>query len=313
MQGTDMAADNDVTGRISQPPLELAAEPGPRVEGVLTVLRGPYQGFVFTLDAQDTIIGRAGDSTIAMPDEGLSRHHAKIRRVDSRFLIEDLSSTNGTYVDGKRLRKEVRLSDGQRILLGAHTALRFTLHDRMELDAAKLTLELAVRDPLTRLYNRRHLNHGLQAEAAYSRRHRVPLSVLLIDIDNFKRINDELGHDTGDAVIRALSETLQVTVRSEDLVARYGGEEFAIVARGIDERGAITLGERIREAVQAMRLPAPMEARTVTVSVGIAHAPHGCSNAGHTMLHAADQVLYVAKRAGRNQVKFIHVGGGADE
>lgn len=297
-----MAVDHDTTGRFRYEPEDKDASPGLRSEGVLTVLRGPCPGFVFTLDAPRTVIGRAADASIVLGDEGVSREHAEIERQGQGFVIRDLGSTNGTFVDGDVIVGQLPLKDGQRIMLGGTTALRFTLHDHIEQDAARMTQELAVRDPLTRLYNRRHLGERLDAEVAFAKRHRQPLSVLLVDVDGFKGINDSYGHDAGDDILTRLATTLQGAVRQEDLLARYGGEEFVVVARGIDREGTIALGERIRIAALEMRSDDDRFPPRITVSVGIAYADCGKASAPHKMLRMADLALYAAKSGGRNRV-----------
>src|SRR5262249_18415664 len=128
----------------------------------------------------------------------------------------------------------------------------------------------AVLDPLTGLHNRRHLDARLKSEFAFAVRHQTPLSVLLSDIDHFKKVNDTYGHPGGDAALRALAERLQKTVRTEDIVARYGGEEFCVVARGIESFGAMLLAERVRTMAEKIRVENDGKTIAFTVSVGVA-------------------------------------------
>ncbi|HEX7479434.1 MAG TPA: GGDEF domain-containing protein [Polyangiales bacterium] len=276
---------------------------GPKSEGVLTVLRGPNPGFLYTLDASEAVIGRSPEVTVSIADEALSRRHARIRRESSAFYIEDLGSTNGTFVDGERLQRPRKLEDGCRISLGGRTLLRFALHDAVEQEAARSTHELTVRDPLTRVFNRGHLEERLASETAYAARHNTALAMLLIDVDDFKQVNDSHGHAAGDAALRVLARALTAMVRKEDVLARYGGEEFAIVARGIDRAGAIAFAERVRSGVHEVSVPTERKPLRVTVSVGVAHTNGGEGCEGDRLLRAADRALYTAKRAGRNRVE----------
>ena len=182
--------------------------------------------------------------------------------------------------------------------------LHFRLHDAVELEAVRTTHALTVRDPLTGVFNRRHLEERLWAEAAFARRHRAPLSLLLLDIDHFKGINDQHGHSAGDAALVALAKTLTSLTRQEDVVARYGGEEFALVARGIDRARRWRLGERVRQSIEAQRVPIDDDSIGFTVSVGVAHSEGGDDADAQRLFESADRALYAAKDAGRNNVSL---------
>lgn len=300
--------DADNTTRIDRledgEPAPARVVPGPREEGVLTVLRGPNAGGLFTLDGPRTLIGRSSEAQVMLTDTAMSRRHAAIARTPEGYFIEDLGSANGTLLDGTRVDGRAQLHDGSRIEVGAHTLLRFALHDVLEREAARRTHDLMVRDPLTGLFNRRHLHERLHSEAAFAARHNTPLAVLLVDIDSFKQINDTHGHAVGDTVLRVLSRTLTQAVRTEDVLARYGGEEFVIVARGIEVEGARVLGDRILRSVAALRIPSGTQPVAVSVSVGIAHSILLSSLEPELLLRAADEAMYTAKRTGRNRAEL---------
>src|SRR6185295_5389692 len=131
--------------------------------------------------------------------------------------------------------------------------------------------ESSTRDGLTRVYNRKYFSERLTAEVAYSRRHRVKLSVLLLDLDDFKATNDTYGHLAGDMVLRLVSAQMQRLIRVEDLLARYGGEEFVILARTTGKTEAHRLGDRIREAISELEIPVTADRSIrVTISAGVA-------------------------------------------
>ncbi len=159
--------------------------------------------------------------------------------------------------------------------------------------------QLSVRDPLTRLLNRRGLTAQLAREAGRLRRHREVYSVLAIDADRFKAINDSLGHAAGDAVLVALAGVLRANARDIDQIARVGGEEFCVLLPYTDRDGALVAAERVRAAVQ--RQPWPGLNHPLTVSVGVAVAERG-DEAPESVLRRADAALYQAKRLGRNRV-----------
>jgi diguanylate cyclase (GGDEF)-like protein len=161
--------------------------------------------------------------------------------------------------------------------------------------------ESTVTDGLTGAYNRKHFGERLAGEVAYARRHDTPLSLLMLDIDHFKKVNDTYGHPAGDRVLRSFTDTLRHTLRAEDVLARYGGEEFVIIARGLDTEHAMHLGERIRTLVA--ETPIDVEGHTVelTVSIGVASLACEGANAADGLVAVADRRLYAAKAAGRNR------------
>lgn len=271
--------------------------------GSVTILTGHDPGAVFEIKAGNTDMGRSPDVDIPIADAGLSRRHARIVSEGGNYFIEDLGSTNGTFLNGNKVTQRLKLENGARIQVGETTVLRFALQDQLEQEAAKRMYEMTVRDPLTGLHNRRHLDERLASEFAFAIRHRTALSVFVVDVDHFKQINDTRGHPGGDEVLRALAGTLQKMVRTEDLVARFGGEEFVVIARSIDERGAAVFAERLRATVEAMRIPWQDDEIRITVSVGVAHcdAKYQYTTA-EAMLAASDGALYRAKNAGRNRV-----------
>ncbi len=277
---------------------------GPRTEAALTVLRGDNPGALYMLDREEHVIGRDLDASIALTDGNLSRQHARISRAEGAFMIEDLGSTNGTFVDGARVQGRQMLEDGCRIYLGTQVVLHFRLHDEVELEAVREAYALTVRDALTGVFNRRHLQERLWSESAFARRHHTALSLILLDIDHFKRINDEHGHSIGDAALRSLAKALTELTRQEDVLARHGGEEFALIARGIDRANTLLLAERMRSAIQALRLPVGEVEIAFTVSIGIAHSENGEDAQPQQMFEAADRALYAAKDAGRNVVSL---------
>jgi diguanylate cyclase (GGDEF)-like protein len=288
-------------------PSLLPKPPTEKNRGLLTLLTGPLQGTIIKLDDGELTLGRGKQAGALIPDQGLSRIHARVfrrqRHTTIDFYIEDCGSTNGTFVGGTRISQPTALVDGVRIGLGRRTALRFSLQDDLEEQALIRVHESALRDRLTGAYNRGVFDDRLHSEFAYSRRRNTPLALVLFDIDHFKRLNDTHGHQAGDAVLRGLAEVVQATVRSEDVFARYGGEEFAVIARGISQRSAHVLAERIRMAIEDHSTSFKGLAIRTTVSVGLIHVPNASQVPNPAALIAsADAALYEAKHQGRNRV-----------
>ena len=171
---------------------------------------------------------------------------------------------------------------------------------------ADLLASLAMIDGLTHLPNRRRFDEQLELEWKRCQRDAAPLSLLLMDIDDFKGFNDHFGHGEGDTCLQRVADALaQATLRPTDLLARYGGEEFVALLPDTDTLGAWQVGERLRAAVETLGIPhAPREAgRVVTLSVGYAtRDPDNPSATPEALLKAADEQLYAAKRDGRNRV-----------
>lgn len=162
----------------------------------------------------------------------------------------------------------------------------------------------SVRDPLTGLYNRRYLEESIQRELTRSKRENSPLSVIMLDLDHFKRINDEYGHSAGDKVLVVVSELLKKALRGEDLVCRFGGEEFTLIMPGATLAIAAQRAEQLRDAIEQLTIDVGDDVSlTVTSSLGIAAYPdHG--DDAQLLLDVADEALYKAKHVGRNQVSI---------
>jgi diguanylate cyclase (GGDEF)-like protein len=182
-----------------------------------------------------------------------------------------------------------------------------SMHTALALQNARLLGEierLATRDSLTGLANRRLFDESLLREAARAQRLGTPLSLLVLDVDHFKQVNDTHGHPAGDKILVAVAESLGGRLRPRDLVARYGGEEFVLILPETDGPGARVVAERTRQKVESLRTDAGVAAPVqVTISLGCAtFGPAAFGNA-RELLGAADRALYAAKRRGRNRVE----------
>jgi two-component system cell cycle response regulator len=185
------------------------------------------------------------------------------------------------------------------------TIQRAQLIETTRADNARLEA-LAHTDPLTQVLNRRALTLRLTSELDRARRYNSVLTLLMIDLDHFKRVNDTFGHLTGDDALREVAALLQHAVRSVDVVARYGGEEFVIVLPETAEVGAVAFAERIRERIEAHDFPvagAPGPGMHLTGSIGVATFPSPRVDSAEDLFMQADAALYRAKAEGRNRVR----------
>lgn len=271
----------------------------------LILLAGEDAGKMVRVETE-VLIGRSPKAGLRLTGEGVSRMHARFVRRDDGTYVEDLGSTNGTLVNGVRLTGPAVLRDGDKIQIGASFLIKFSLQDALEQNFQQQLYEAALRDPLTKAFNRRALNERLETELAHLTRHGGELAVMLFDLDHFKRVNDTFGHLAGDHVLRTFANLVSTMTRREDFFARYGGEEFVMLCRSTPLDHAKALAERIRVAVERERVVYSERVIPVTVSIGIASAWPRCTSA--EVIGVADAALYAAKNAGRNQV-VAYVGG----
>jgi diguanylate cyclase (GGDEF)-like protein len=268
----------------------------------LIVIGGGSVGEMFALRQPEVIIGRARDSHVRFDDEGVSRRHARVTCDAGDVHIEDLGSANGTFVNGDPVYVRRALADGDKITLGPITILKFTYSDDLDETFQRHMFEASLRDGLTKAYNKSYFIDRLEKEVAYARRHGLPLSLVMLDVDHFKSINDTYGHPAGDAVLVQVARAALDSLRKEDVFARYGGEEFAVICRGLDVPRARQLAERLRAAVSSTRTVHEGHTLAVTASLGVAGRLEVGAETPAELIASADQALYEAKRSGRNRV-----------
>ena len=181
-----------------------------------------------------------------------------------------------------------------------------SLQDELK-KANELLKRLTNIDHLTNLFNRRYLTEILDGEFFRARRNNDHLSLVIIDIDYFKNVNDTYGHQNGDIVLAAVANLAQSQLRVYDSAARYGGEEFVLVIPGTALSGGVQVAERLRQSVLEHSFPSPMEDMTVTVSAGVATFPSPQIDSVDSLFRQADEALYRAKQNGRNRVETMLV------
>ncbi|GAB5549169.1 MAG: GGDEF domain-containing protein [Sandaracinaceae bacterium] len=287
----------------------------PKNRATLLFIEGPSAGSVLALGPGESVtLGRGLVAQHRIPEDTLSREHARIFWDASLpegpgYAIEDLGSTQGTWVDRRRVRRPYPLSAGQRVHLGPHVSFRFDLHDAHEQRIVAGLHDAAMRDALTGAYTRRYFHERLRSELSYARRHDVPVALIMLDLDHFKNVNDSYGHVAGDTVLRVVAAQLKTLLRPEDVLIRYGGEELCVLLRGLDLSNAYLLAERLRRAVKGLRVPYEEGVIRVTVSAGVA-AAQDPDEPPQMLVERADEALYLAKERGRDCV-CLHDGDDA--
>jgi diguanylate cyclase (GGDEF)-like protein len=273
-----------------------------RDRAYLVVLAGASVGEMYKIDTEKTVIGRGQKANIRLLDDGISREHAQLVVQKDRIVLQDLGSTNGTYCNGLKVEGSKELVDGDKILVGSTTILKFTYHDNLDEIFQKQMYESALRDGLTKAFNKKYFTDRLESEFTFATRHVAPLTLVLFDIDHFKKVNDTHGHQAGDLVLSEISTLLTGALRAEDVFARYGGEEFAVICRGSDVAQGQIVAERMRRAVEMHKFVFEGTPIPITISVGVSGLPNPACKDAAELVNLADQALYKSKHAGRNRV-----------
>lgn len=244
-----------------------------------------------------TLIGRGNNADLQVTSRSASRRHAKIR-IDPRggAVVEDLGSTNGTYLNGKLIRR-YRLKDGDRLQLGPRTVLKFSYQDEIERDFYQTLIESEIKDTFTGIYTKRYVFNQIVTTCAHAERHETRLSLLVFEIDRFWHINEMYDRAAGNFVIKTLARIVRRELRADDVFARYGADRFIVLARDLGDEGTVTLARRIRRAVKARRIMFDGMALPVTISLGIGTMSDQVRDAA-TLIKQAETYLRMAKYAG---------------
>jgi diguanylate cyclase (GGDEF)-like protein len=261
-----------------------------------------HLGSRFRLSPGSTLeIGRSASVRISLPEVlSLSRKHARLRYSGAVVTIEDLGSTNGTYVNGQPIHGRAILRSGDRFQTAA-VHFKF-LHEQDVESAYHLAIyELVARDGLTEIYNKRKYEEEVQREFARAVRHKRPLSLIIFDLDEFKQINDTYGHLCGDFVLKQVASLAKELVRPEQVLARVGGDEFVILAPETGTAGAEAMATKLRDHVIGLDHRYGDLRISISCSFGIAELTESMTTP-QDLYHAADSALLLSKRNGRNRV-----------
>lgn len=235
-------------------------------------------------------------------DDFISREHAVIEEVGGVFRITDCDSLNGTFVNDRRIDEQV-LVPGDQIRIGNHI-LKFLSADHVEAQYHEAVYQMMTVDGLTGAHNKRYFEDAFERELLRTKRHWRPLSLLLMDIDHFKRINDEYGHLAGDDCLKQFSACVRGRIRGEDLFARFGGEEFALALTETTLKQAVRVAQDIRQLIDKREFETAKGPIHMTVSIGVGFTNGQTPLTATEMIQQADENLYRAKDEGRNCIRF---------
>jgi len=257
-------------------------------------------GRKYPLDKVQTTIGRGPDNHIVCDMDNVSRNHCKIFAGAGGSWIEDMGSTNGTFVNDGELGSRRKLMNGDFIKVGG-VIFKYIDGDNIEQLYYEEIYRMAIIDGLTQIFNKRYFLEFIDREVARCARYNRPLTLIMFDIDHFKKINDEHGHLAGDYVLKRLANLIFAkNIRKEECFARYGGEEFAIVLPDTPKNNGAILAEKIREMIEQTKFEFETNTIPLTISMGVTELQKG--DTVDSFIHRADGKLYEGKQGGRNRV-----------
>jgi two-component system, cell cycle response regulator len=261
---------------------------------------GVGMGTRFALSDSPVVLGRGNDCDIRINDPSVSRRHARIQPGADGYFAVDLQSTNGTFVNDVPASM-CKLQDGDYLRVG-NCIYRFLAGGNVEAEYHEEIYRLTIIDALTDIHNKRYFMEFLDRELARSSRYDRPLSLVMVDIDKFRNINEELGHLGGDFTLRELASRIKGSIRKEELFARYGGEEFAVLLPETPGSGAVNLADRLVKVINAQPFQYENQTYSVTISAGVTTTQGEKSITPTELIRRADDKLYQAKHEGRNRV-----------
>ena len=275
--------------------------------GCLELIRGPasLMGLYWKIDQAKLNIGRSRFCQVHIPDSSVSKHHLTARLLkDGRIGLTDHKSTNGTYINEQQLipEKEHPLNDNDLIIFGNIT-LKFLNRSNPEIPSVKDNFKRSYTDSLTGVGNRRLLTARAPDMFLHSQKNDQALSVIVFDIDHFKKVNDQYGHLAGDYILKEIAQLSRACFRSQDLFVRSGGEEFCIVLDSSIETAKSSV-QRMRKKIANHIFKYEDTVIPVTVSAGAAMRSSTDEN-WKTVYERADKALYKAKNTGRNKVCLL--------
>ena len=273
--------------------------------GCLVVIHGPHLGQHVDVGDVPLVLGRASDTDFHIDHCSVSRRHCTIWREGGRFLVRDLGSKNGTTLNGVPVDSAI-LGEGDQIGLG-EVLLSFVSRDGRQAQYHRTLYALATMDGLTGLHNRRAFRQRLDEAVAKACAGDGHPCVAIVDLDHFKRVNDDLGHAAGDQALKKVAEAVRAALGAADVGGRLGGDEFAVLLVDRSPRQAFEWCERLRKQVAGTVFDFSGMALQLTLSAGVA-AWSSTAQAGTDLLRAADLQLIRSKSEGRDRVSIDGMG-----
>lgn len=301
-------------------PIDISGPPRPIPVGdAMVVVLHPSAaspGRRHSLNRVEHFVGRRSDLDLHFDVDSVSRKHARLQHVGEDWWVEDLGSTNGTFVNDEQIERR-KLDDGDIVRFG-EAVVKFLAGTNIERAYHEELYRLSIIDGLTNAHNKRFFDEVLEREVARTLRHGGAVTLIMFDIDHFKKVNDTYGHVVGDSILATLVRRVKPRIRREDVLARIGGEEFACLLPQTSRAGALAFAEDIRDLVAREPFLSEGQSIPVTVSLGVAVYESGGTPAGSVsestrqaggarrealeLLRLADHKLYEAKDFGRNCV-----------
>ncbi len=263
---------------------------------VLQIYPVDLESGLITFQDKPFVVGRDQTCDLTISERSASRRHARFDRTANGFSITDLGSTNGTWVNGLKITI-LQLTSGDRIRIGGRI-FKYIATDQLEAHYHEAVYSMMTKDSLTQAWNKRYLLETLDRELKRRQRTKRDLSLMVLDLDFFKKVNDTYGHLIGDELLRQTSDRLRETLRDEDILARFGGEEFCIVLTETSQEEARVCAERCLKAIsdKPFSTNSGEIGATISIGIGVAKSSETCDE----LIKQADDNLYLAKQNGRN-------------
>ncbi|MCK6595749.1 MAG: GGDEF domain-containing protein [Bacteriovoracaceae bacterium] len=283
--------------------LQASEKEAQKKPAALLVVGGELNGSLFDLIGSSVSVGRSADNTIPLDFNGISRYHFKLNADGAEYVLEDLGSKNGTFLNNKKVEGTTKLNKGDIIKIGAIALKYLPKGDTERLTYDKLNME-ANTDKHTGCFNKGYFNNKINLEVNKSKVTGEPLSLIVFDLDHFKKLNDSFGHDAGDFVLKEMAALIRNNgIRENDIFARYGGEEFVILLPKTNIKQSFEIAERLRKLIETKEFIYDGKRLPVTASIGVADYRQGVLT-GTDLFKRADEAVYKSKQGGRNLVNF---------
>lgn len=287
----------------------------------LTILQGPKRknaclvqysgaklGKRYPLTEQQNVVGRSPTAQVIINEASVSRQHARFMLVGDDVKVEDMGSSNGTFVNDVRAEGQVALKDADIVRLGT-VLLKFFAHDNVDSVMHDKIYRMATIDAGTQIFNKQYLLDALESEFKFSKTYDRDLSIIYYDLDFFKKVNDNYGHNAGDFILKESAALIKAGLRKDDILGRYGGEEFVIILPNTNGQIAADLAERLRikHETHVFQLDQEKDGAKIKVphkqhvSMGVAQLKPNIPTT-KDFLEVADKKLYNSKHTGRNKV-----------
>ncbi len=306
----DKGDDNplDKTSVVTSETLKMRLDEAETSPPAVVLLMGParYVGRQWLLNMTEMVVGRAYESHIFVEDRSISKRHGKFFTKDGNVFYEDLNSTNGTEVNGRKVaaQEPIALRNNDQLKCG-NVIFKFLDQGNLETFTHKNTYDRTQLDPLTQIYNKGALLATGEEIVRKGLQGNFSVVVIVFDLDNFKMVNDTYGHQAGDYVLREMASLIQnQLIRSEDFFARFGGEEFCLILSGSPLQRGVEVAERIRSTIADYEFKYNDTDLPVTVSMGVAVLEPGMAD-WKDLFEKADKAAYLSKQGGKNRVSTI--------